>query len=169
MKLQLFREVLENKAVNLEDLLVRVTLHIWDTAGQEKFKAIVSNYYKDAHCAVIMYDITSEESFQSAKNWIYEVKSKAPENCILFLCGGKVDLEENREVTLQAGHKLAKEHGILFGETSAKVNIGIVEMYEKVARIYTEKNMSSEEVADRNTVTLANKSKNSEKKSSWKW
>ena len=78
-------EVSENKPVEIKDLNVRVTLQIWDTAGQEKFKAIVSNYYKDAHCAIVMYDITCEESFLSAKNWMYEVRGKAPESSKIFL------------------------------------------------------------------------------------
>lgn len=68
------------KVVELPKLGMKVTLQIWDTAGQERFKSIVGNYYKDANCAVVMYDITSEESFTSAKNWVYEVKSKAPED-----------------------------------------------------------------------------------------
>nr|ABY63656.1 Rab GTPase 43 [Euplotes octocarinatus] len=157
------------KPVELKDLNVRVTLQIWDTAGQEKFKAIVSNYYRDAHCAVVMYDVTCEESFQSAKNWIYEVKSKAPENSKIFLCGGKLDLEDKREVSLQAGHRLAKEHGCLFGENSAKTSIGVVETFEKIARVYVENNASASSSPERGTVTLDNKkSAKSNKKSGCK-
>ena len=116
-----------------------------------------------------MYDITSEESFQSAKNWIYEVRSKAPEGCILFLWGGKADLEDRREVTLQAGHRLAKDQSTLFGETSAKINIGISEMYEKVAKVYIENNPTLME-KERNTITLdSNKSQKKDKKSGCKW
>ena len=80
-----YLEALENKVVKLPNLNAKVTLQIWDTAGQEKFKSIVGNYYKDAQCAIVVYDITSSESFEGAKNWVTEVQATAPENVMIFL------------------------------------------------------------------------------------
>eukprot|EP00345_Euplotes_harpa_P009329 CAMPEP_0168341960 /NCGR_PEP_ID=MMETSP0213-20121227/15055_1 /TAXON_ID=151035 /ORGANISM="Euplotes harpa, Strain FSP1.4" /LENGTH=112 /DNA_ID=CAMNT_0008348657 /DNA_START=46 /DNA_END=385 /DNA_ORIENTATION=- len=74
-----------NKVVKLKEMKTNVTLQIWDTAGQERFRSIVSNYYKDAHCAIVVFDITSKESFDAAKTWIDDVKSKAPEKVMIYL------------------------------------------------------------------------------------
>ena len=73
------------KDVILDELKARVSLQIWDTAGQEKFKSLVENYYQNAQCAIVVYDITSEESFDAARNWIDEVKEKAPEDVQIFI------------------------------------------------------------------------------------
>ena len=169
MSHQLYLEALENKLVELPKINTKVTLQIWDTAGQEKFKSIVGNYYKDAQCAIVMYDITSDNSFQGAKNWIQEVKGKAPENCFIFLCGSKLDLDDNREVTLQNGHRLSKDEGWLFGETSAKTNISVAEIFTKIAKKYAE-NLPTEKDILRQTISLENAggSGKKKKKDGWK-
>ena len=156
----------ENKVIKFKDLNTNVTLQIWDTAGQERFRSIVSNYYKDAHWAIVVYDITSRESFDAAKAWIDDVKNKAPENVMIFLWGSKVDLENNRDVSFQSAHKLAKDNGWLFGETSAKTNTGVTETFEKIAKIYAEKGSKTEVIDPRRDTVSLEKQKFEKKKKS---
>ena len=148
------------KDVILDELQTRVTLQIWDTAGQEKFKSLVENYYKNAQCAIVVYDITSEESFDTARNWIEEVKEKAPEDVQIFICGSKSDLDDQRRIQIVHGMKMAKEYNALFGETSAKKNIGVSDAFEAMARNFVEnspKNFTSGQRKD--TINLNSKLK----------
>ena len=70
-----------------------VKLHIWDTSGQERFRAMTNLYYRDAQVAILTYDITNESSFSSIEFWIQELKYKVEnENMILFLVVNKCDV-----------------------------------------------------------------------------
>ena len=58
-----------------------VKFHIWDTAGQEKYRSIGKIFYKDANAAILVYDITSQKTFDEIKNyWYKEIKDHTPEN-----------------------------------------------------------------------------------------
>ena len=71
---------------------------MWDTAGQEKFKTIVSAYYKGAHGIILVYDITDKRSFQDVQNWLDESEKYSKENVVRILVGNKKDLDSTREV-----------------------------------------------------------------------
>ena len=154
------------KEVIVDEAKTKVSLQIWDTAGQEKFKALVENYYKNAQSAIVVYDITSEESFDAARTWIKEVKEKAPEDVIIFIWGSKSDLDDQRRVELIHGMKLAKENDWLFGETSAKKNIGVQDAFEALAKKYAEIRANKPKDPSRDTITLGKKK---EKKKPCKW
>lgn len=96
-----FEQVLECRftlslAFNLNFLIVKVEkrtvkLQIWDTAGQERFRTITSAYYRGADGIIIVYDVTSEESFNHIKDWLVEVNRYSSENCCKLLVGNKAD------------------------------------------------------------------------------
>ncbi len=69
---------------------------MWDTAGQEKFKTIVSAYYKGAHGIILVYDITDKRSFQDLQNWLDESEKYSKENVVRILVGNKKDLDSQR-------------------------------------------------------------------------
>jgi len=69
-------------------------IEIWDTAGQERYKALVPMYYRDAHGALIVYDITDKQSIKEAHQWVNELKSKGPHNIKIVILGNKLDLIE---------------------------------------------------------------------------
>ncbi|KAH3732440.1 Rab GTPase [Pelomyxa schiedti] len=75
-----------------------IKLEIWDTAGQEKFRALTPMYYRGAAAALVVYDITKMATFEVMKRWIDELRSHAPPNIVLAICGNKVDLEDARAV-----------------------------------------------------------------------
>jgi len=100
-------------------------IEIWDTAGQERYKAITSAYYKGAKGAIIVYDITSEESFNNIEVWIHEVKVKASNNLQIMIIGNKIDLYKERKVSLEKGIEKAKTLNLHLFEASAldKTNV----------------------------------------------
>jgi len=97
-----------------------VKLQIWDTAGQERFRTITSAYYRGADGIIMVYDVTSQESFDHVEEWLSEVDRYANENTAKLLLGNKADLVEEKQVTEENAQKFADKLGISFLETSAK-------------------------------------------------
>ena len=118
-----------------------VKLHIWDTSGQERFRAMTNLYYRDAQVAILTYDITNEQSFSSIDFWIKELKYKVEnENMILCLVGNKCDVNSNeKKVTTLKGKNFAAEHNMIFFETSAKTGEGVKDLFVTIANKVYEK------------------------------
>jgi Ras-related protein Rab-5C len=112
-----------------------VKLHIWDTSGQERFRAMTNLYYRDAQVAILTYDITSESSFASIDFWIEELKFKVEnENMILCLVGNKSDVsQDERKVSTAKAKNFAQENNMIFYETSAKTGDGIKDLFVTIA------------------------------------
>lgn len=112
----------------------QVKLSIWDTAGQERFRTITAAYYRGANGIVLVYDITSESSFNSIRGWIRNIEEHASENVCKILVGNKADMEDKRIVTKEQGQALANEFKIRFFETSAKADINVEEAFVCIAK-----------------------------------
>jgi len=97
-----------------------VKLQIWDTAGQERFRTITSAYYNGADGIILVYDVTSKESFDHVSEWLAEVDRHASENIQRLLVGNKADLVDQREVSEEVAAQYADSLGIPFVETSSK-------------------------------------------------
>ena len=112
----------------------RVKFQIWDTAGQEKFKSLIPVYYHGADAAVIVYDVTREESYKTAKKWVMELESSR--DVILALVGNKSDLTSEREVDYDTASGFATGRELPFIETSAltsgDINDILVDIAEKI-------------------------------------
>jgi len=120
----------------------RVKLQIWDTAGQERFKTITTSYYRGAHGLIIVYDITSMESFNSIKKWLVDVERFASPNVLNLIVGNKSDLAARRAVDHKVAKKFADDLGIPFIEASAKDSVNIEEAFIQLAS-NIKKNVSS--------------------------
>ena len=112
-----------------------IKLHIWDTSGQERFRAMTNLYYRDAQVALLTYDITNESSFNSIDFWIQELKYKVEnENMILCLVGNKCDVSnDERRISTAQGKKFAQENNMIFYETSAKTGEGVTDLFVTIA------------------------------------
>ena len=98
-----------------------VKLQIWDTCGQEIYKSLISNFYRNSSLAVLIYAIDNKESFNHVENWLNDLKSQANPDVRIFLVGNKADLEEDRKVSKEEGEKYKEDqHLDLFMEASAK-------------------------------------------------
>lgn len=109
-----------------------VQLDIWDTAGQEKFKSIVPMYYKGSKGIMIIFDVTSLDSFEGAKKWINDIEASA-NSAILFLVGNKIDLEKDRAVSTEVVQSFATSKNLSYHECSAKANEGVTEVFKAMA------------------------------------
>ncbi|AFM98771.1 Rab5-like GTPase [Encephalitozoon hellem ATCC 50504] len=110
-----------------------IKFEIWDTAGQERYNSLIPMYYRGAQVALIVYDITSAESFETAKRWVEELGFEKPKEFIKVLIGNKSDLESDRRVEYQQGKEYADSHNLLFFESSAKTGKGIAEIFNAIA------------------------------------
>ena len=120
------------KNIRLNDQVYRI--QIWDTAGQENFRSITRAYFKKCVCAMVVYDITSKESFEHIQNWIDDVHEQSPKTVLIVLIGNKIDLEERRVISIDEGNDFATQNGLIFMETSAKSGVGVKEIFEKTAQ-----------------------------------
>lgn len=121
-----------SKTMYLEDRTVR--LQLWDTAGQERFRSLIPSYIRDSSVAVVVYDITSQKSFQQTRKWVDDVRGERGNDVIIVLVGNKTDLSEKREVKAEEGEAEAKRLGCLFVETSAKVGHNVKVLFKRIAQ-----------------------------------
>ena len=126
-------------------------LHLYDTAGQEKFKSMAGSYFKNADCAYFVYQITNRESFENISNWIETCKSSAQREVLMVLIGNKCDLEEERKVSKEEGENLAKKYGISFYETSAKTGANVQEAFTESLKNLSVKDIPKEVEDDYNS------------------
>ena len=105
------------KSVMIEGQTVKAQL--WDTAGQERYRAITTAYYREAVGAVIVYDITKEDTFKSVEKWVQDVRNNTSREICIMLVGNKCDLRKERAVTTEMGKLFARNNELSFLEASA--------------------------------------------------
>ncbi|XP_017320162.1 ras-related protein Rab-4A isoform X1 [Ictalurus punctatus] len=111
-----------------------VKLQIWDTAGQERFRSVTRSYYRGAAGALLVYDITSRETYNALTNWLTDARMLASQNIVIILCGNKKDLDADREVTFLEASRFAQENELMFLETSALTGENVEEAFVQCAR-----------------------------------
>ncbi|CAO3597300.1 unnamed protein product [Absidia cylindrospora] len=108
-------------------------LTIWDTAGQERFRTLTSSYYRGAQGVILVYDVSSRETFDALNTWWNEVNTYCSSlDVVKMIVGNKVDKESSRVVSYQEGADLARRLQTLFVECSAKTKIGVEEAFEEL-------------------------------------
>jgi GTP-binding nuclear protein Ran len=98
----------------------KIKFNVWDTAGQEKLAGLKDGYYIDAHCAIIMFDVTSRITYKNVPKWHRDITRICGENIPIVLVGNKVD-EKNRKVKAKQ-ILYARKHGLQYFDISAKSN-----------------------------------------------
>jgi len=108
-------------------------LQIWDTAGQESFRSITRSYYRGAAGALLVYDITRRDTFNHLTRWLEEARQNSAESMVIMLVGNKADLEHRRAVSYKEGEEFAKQHNLIFLETSAKTAANVENVFIRTA------------------------------------
>ena len=122
----------KTKTLNINNQEIK--LKIWDTAGEERFRNITTQYYKGADGIVLIYDVTDDASFEKIRDWMEQILSNTKREDIgLVLLGNKCDMEP-RSVTEEQGIKMAEELKVSYFETSALTGQGIKEAFDELTR-----------------------------------
>ncbi|XP_046396741.1 ras-related protein Rab-18-B-like [Ischnura elegans] len=122
----------KHKLITIDDNVVR--LAIWDTAGNERFRALTPNFYRGAQGVILVYDVTERSSFMKLEWWLNELETFATSDDIVkIVVGNKID-KENRKVTRDEGLQFAKRHATLFIESSAQTREGVQYAFEELVQ-----------------------------------
>ena len=113
-----------------------VKLQIFDTCGQEIYRSLISNFYRNSSLAVLMYAINDKQSFNHVDSWLSELKNNASSDINIILVGNKADLEEDRQILKEEGENYKKQNNLdLFMETSAKTGYNARNVLIEAAKI----------------------------------
>lgn len=146
-------------------------IQLWDSAGQEKYRALIPSYLRGASIIFLVYDLSWRESFEAIRNWLGFVNQYTSKDQVkLVLVGNKCDLE--RKVQCEEGKKLAEKEGMLFFETSAKTAEGVINMFytsfsmidffDSIRKGNIDENLVNE-LIDQNVINKDNKAENKDK------
>ena len=107
----------------------KATLQIWDTAGQDKFRSISQSYIRNGDAIILVYDITSDDTFKHVTTWMDAIHNMAKQDVPIILVGNKTDMENERRITTEEGQKIAEKYKLLFKEVSAMTGDGVADAF----------------------------------------
>ena len=141
-----------------------IKLQIWDTCGQELYRSLITNFYRNSSMAIIVYAINSKDSFENIDMWLKELRTHSNPDVKMFLIGNKVDLEKERQITKEQGEEFANMNKLnYFIEASAKTGINAQNVFIQAAKILYEdhlkykKDEEAEENLSMKTVDFSKK------------
>lgn len=141
-----------NLTVSIPSSRGDVTFNIWDTAGQERYRSLAPMYFTAAYCAILVFDITSKESFQTLDTFYENLQYRAPNECIYVLVGNKSDLANQRQVEKDLATDYSHKIGaVIYTETSALTGDGIKELFTQIAEcpdLHFEPDVSDQYITD---------------------
>jgi small GTP-binding protein len=111
-----------------------VKLNLWDTCGAEKYLSLTRQYYRDAQAAILVFDLTNQNTFNDLKNiWLNDIKNHGDKNIEIAIVGNKLDLIEKRKVTESQVVNFCRENGYRYIEASAKEGTNILKIFEEIS------------------------------------
>jgi len=142
------------KTTDIEIKNKKIHIQLWDTAGQEKYKAITKNLFLKVMGALIIYDITNEASYNNLKSWVKLIKEECGKHMQLIILGNKSDLNDQRKISKDEAINYAKEQNIEYIETSSKTG----ENVKKAVTMICENILENKELNDSSSFVLDNSS-----------
>jgi len=137
------------KIIN-EDDKTSLRLNIWDTAGQEKFRSITRQFYRDCHGAFIVFDLTKKSSFNEVRNWIDELKTHGNDDTVIIILGNKSDLTAEREIS-EEDIKNEIQNNYKYFEVSAKTGNNISLAFDELKKLIMQKIKNNNQNSNINT------------------
>ena len=142
------------KTLEIKNKIVK--LQLWDTAGQEKYKSMVSSYYRGANVALVVFDLTNHSSFDSLPLWIENYYKNGPEQKNIILIGNKKDMEEERQVTQEEAELFSETNNMIYFETSAKEGDNIEYVFNYTAEKLVDFYAGQTEISPKKQVDMTN-------------
>ena len=134
-----------------------VHIKIWDTGGQERFKALTKGFFRNAEGIMIVYDVTNQETFDSLKNWIQSIKDNMGndfmERVPIVIIGNKIDSDE-REVKTEDAESFCKQQNYPYFETSAKTGENIDSTVRFLVKKVIESNSDNKNGGGNNNIKI---------------
>ena len=154
------------KKIDYKEFNKSISFDIWDTAGQELYRALAKNFYLNAAIGILVYDVRRRDSFESLQNYWYEqLKSLGEENIIFGVAANKCDLFQDEKVSEAEGKKFAKSIDAVFFLTSCKESIGIDELFAECGKKYLQINNLAEGAGQEEKKIVLNNDSNNKQKS----
>ena len=126
-----------------------VKLQIWDTCGQELYRSLITNFYRNSSLAIIVYAINSKDYFENIEMWLRELRTHSNPDAKVFLIGNKIDLENERKITREQGENFAKTNKLhLFLESSAKTGFNAKKVFIKAAKVLYDEHLKYKNIED---------------------
>ena len=113
----------------------KVLLRIWDTSGQERYRSITQNFYRNANGILFIFDITKKETFDNIKIWLTDSENCEDNKVAKMLIGNKIDLENKRKIDNETIKKFAEKKEMKYFEASAKEGINIDNIFRELAEL----------------------------------
>jgi small GTP-binding protein len=111
-----------------------LVFEVWDTAGQEVYRSLVGFYTRDAKGAFLVFDITSQASFNSLPNWVRFIRAESP-NVTVVVFANKTDLESERQITKEQIEDFGRQNNCECIEGSAKTGMFVRDAFSKMGEI----------------------------------
>ena len=113
-----------------------VKLQIWDTCGQELYRSLITNFYRNSSLAIIVYAVNQKNSFENIEMWLRELRTHSNPDAKVFLIGNKIDLINQRVISTEEGQSFSKSNKLnKFIEASAKSGINAQQIFIEAARL----------------------------------
>ena len=126
-----------------------VKLQIWDTCGQELYRSLITNFYRNSSLAIIVYAINSKDSFENIEMWLRELRTHSNLDAKVFFILNKIDLENERKITREQGENFAKTNKLhLFLESSAKTGFNAKKVFIKAAKVLYDEHLKYKNIED---------------------
>ena len=162
-----FKSTLSNIGIDKDIKFVKINnsiykLTVWDTVGQERFRALPKKYFQNADGVLLLFDVTKDESFSNVSSWMKDIKdnSNKESNIIIYLIGNKIDLNE-RVVTKESAEELAQSLGMKYFDVSCKNNINVSEI---MSRMIMECHMKANHITNCFKLDLTKKKDNTNRR-----
>ena len=117
-----------------------VRFHLWDTAGEEKFRSMLTFYYRDADVILLVFDITNDVSFKHLEYWKNEIENRSKKDSLVWIIGNKTDCDESSRVVRPeeiSNYAAFNKYNLYY--TSAKNGTGVNEIFEDLIKHFEDK------------------------------
>ena len=155
------------------DKINECRLKIWDTSGEERFRSITKQYFKDTQGAILIFDLTKKSTFDKLNVWLEDLNDNAPEDVSVILVGNKMDIKDRKIYLSDDAKKFALKNKMPYIEVSAKEGTNVVYLFETLCKKLVNKsnnrmsiNLNSGKKEKKNKKESFNIEKNIEKKKS---